>query len=81
MNIDTLYAGKPDIYKLLNAGGEEENHGFPAEGMFPYRPGWFYHPEQDTLVKSAEKIVSDLSHSVGRGSNLILNFLLIAADN
>jgi len=73
MNIDTLYAGKPDIYKLLNAGEEDGKSWVPAEVDVSIRPGWFYHPEQDTLVKSAEKLFQIYLNSVGRGSNLILN--------
>jgi len=37
------------------------------------RKGWFYHTEEDTLVKSPEKLFDIYLTSVGRGSTLLLN--------
>jgi alpha-L-fucosidase len=70
---DTLYAGKPGIEKLLNTGSEDGTAWIPAEVDVSIRKGWFYHPEEDTLVKSPERLFQIYLTSVGRGSTLLLN--------
>ncbi len=70
---DTLFAGKGGIEKLLNEGSENGNAWIPAEVDVSIRPGWFYHAEEDTLVKSPEKLFDIYLTSVGRGSTLLLN--------
>jgi alpha-L-fucosidase len=37
------------------------------------RPGWFYHENEDSLVKTPEKLFDIYLTSVGRGSLLLLN--------
>lgn len=44
----------------------------PAECDVPLRPGWFYHPEHDTKVKSANELFDIYLKSVGRGACLDL---------
>jgi alpha-L-fucosidase len=70
---DTLYAGKAGIEKLLNQGSENGTHWIPAEVDVSIRKGWFYHPEEDTLVKTPEQLFEIYLTSVGRGSTLLLN--------
>lgn len=70
---DTLFAGKAGIEKLLNEGAENGKEWIPAETDVSIRPGWFYHAEQDSLVKSPEKLFDIYLTSVGRGSTLLLN--------
>ena len=70
---DTLYAGKPGIQPLLNSGDPGGTHWIPAEVDVSIRPGWFYHPKEDSLVKSPEKLFEIYLTSVGRGSTLLLN--------
>ncbi len=70
---DTLYAGKGGIEKLLNTGSENGTAWIPAETDVSIRPGWFYHREEDSLVKSPEKLFEIYLTSVGRGSTLLLN--------
>ncbi|MBC9796848.1 alpha-L-fucosidase [Sinomicrobium weinanense] len=70
---DTLYAGKAGINELLATGSEDGNQWIPAEVDVSIRPGWFYHEEEDSLVKSAEALFEIYLTSVGRGSNLLLN--------
>lgn len=73
INPDTLYAGKAGIENQLNTGAENGTRWIPAEVDVSIRKGWFYHPEEDTLVKSAERLFEIYLTSVGRGSNLLLN--------
>jgi alpha-L-fucosidase len=70
---DTLYAGKAGIEKLLNEGSENGNQWIPAEVDVSIRKGWFYHAEEDSLVKTPEKLFEIYLTSVGRGSTLLLN--------
>ena len=70
---DTLYAGKPGIEDLLNHGTPGGNTWLPAEVDVSIRPGWFYHPEEDSLVKTPEQLFEIYLTSVGRGSLLLLN--------
>jgi alpha-L-fucosidase len=70
---DTLYAGKAGIEKLLNEGSENGTHWIPAEVDVSIRKGWFYHVEEDSLVKTPEQLFDIYLTSVGRGSTLLLN--------
>jgi alpha-L-fucosidase len=70
---DTLYAGKAGIEKLLNEGAENGSHWIPAEVDVSIRKGWFYHAEEDGLVKTPEQLFDIYLTSVGRGSTLLLN--------
>ncbi len=70
---DTLHAGKGGIEKLLNTGSEDGTSWVPAEVDVSIRPGWFYHENEDSLVKTPEKLFEIYLTSVGRGSNLLLN--------
>lgn len=70
---DTLYPGKSGITELLNTGAENGTHWIPAEVDVSIRPGWFYHAEEDSLVKSPQKLFDIYLSSVGRGSTLLLN--------
>ena len=73
ISLDTLYAGKPGIENLLNTGSENGTAWVPAEVDVSIRPGWFYHAEQDSLVKTPQKLFDIYLTSVGRGGTLLLN--------
>ncbi|WP_242139913.1 alpha-L-fucosidase [Sphingomonas sp. TREG-RG-20F-R18-01] len=46
---------------------------WPAETNTSIRPGWFYHADEDSRVKSPQRLVRLYDESVARGTNLILN--------
>ncbi len=72
--IDTsrLVIGDSDS-KYLNSGDPKGNAWLIGQCDVSIRPGWFYHPEQDTLVKSATDLVDLFYKSVGRNGVLLLN--------
>jgi alpha-L-fucosidase len=73
ISIDTLYAGKAGIENLLNTGSPDGKNWVPAETDVSIRPGWFYHEEEDSLVKTPEQLFKIYLSSVGRGATLLLN--------
>jgi alpha-L-fucosidase len=72
--IDTtgMAPGKADP-KYLNVGDPDGKIWLPAETDVSIRPGWFYHPEEDSKVRSGKDIVDLYYKSVGRNSLLLLN--------
>ena len=46
----------------------------PAEVDVSIRPGWFYHEEQDTMVKSSRELDKLWFRSIGRNAMMLLNF-------
>jgi alpha-L-fucosidase len=73
LTTDTIFAGKAGIEQLLNTGSPDGDKWVPAEVDVSIRPGWFYHKEQDSLVKTPEQLFNIYLTSVGRGSTLLLN--------
>lgn len=45
----------------------------PAECDVSIRPGWFYHPSEDSRVKTPRELVDIYYESIGRGACLLLN--------
>lgn len=72
--IDTtgLAPGKADP-KYLNTGDADGMQWIPAETDVSIRPGWFYHAEEDSKVKTGKQLVDLYYQSVGRNSLLLLN--------
>lgn len=57
----------------LNEGQLNGNAYIPAESDVSIRPSWFYHAEEDNMVKSVEELWDIYCKSVGRNSVLLLN--------
>ncbi len=72
LNKDELYPGG-NFASILGAGHENGNYWVPAEVDVSIRPGWFWHANQDSLVRSPENLMELYFSSIGRNSNLLLN--------
>ena len=69
---DSLYPGMPN-FNDFSSGQENGTHWVPTETDVSIRPGWYYHPEEDSKVKSLSKLVDIYFNSVGLNSSLLLN--------
>ncbi len=47
---------------------------YPSVVNNSFRPGWFYHAEEDTKQRSVDKLVDNYYQSVGKNSVWLLNF-------
>jgi alpha-L-fucosidase len=72
LNKDEMYPGG-NFAGILGEGQEDGKYWVPAEVDVSIRRGWFYHPSQDSLVRSPENLLGLYYSSVGRNSNLLLN--------
>jgi len=61
------------VMRMLQDGDPSGSAWRPGETDVSIRPGWFYHPAEDTRVKSVEQLVELYFTSVGRNSKLLLN--------
>ena len=57
---------------LLGSGTRDGRQWVPAEADVSIRPGWYYHPEQNNQVRSAQNLIDLYFQSVGRGASLNL---------
>ena len=57
----------------LNQGNYNGKHWIGAEADVSIRKGWFYHPNEDSTVKSGATLFDLYLKSVGRGGNMLLN--------
>ncbi|MBM4092358.1 MAG: alpha-L-fucosidase [Planctomycetes bacterium] len=64
--------GLSDI-AALPQGQPDGTHWVPAEVDVSIRPGWFYHADQDSRVKTVDQLLEIYYSSVGNGCNLLLN--------
>ena len=56
-----------------NRGDRNGDRWVPAECDVSIRPGWFYHADQDSKVKTPKQLLDLYFVSVGRGASLLLN--------
>jgi len=73
MDPDSCYIRRPGFEKIIVSGMENGSRWIPSEVDVSIRPGWFYHENEDSLVKSPERLFEIYLQSVGRGAVLLLN--------
>ncbi len=69
------YAGYdgPGVAEILQTGHPHGSVWRPGETDVSIRPGWFWHPAEDTKVRSVDNLFELHLTSVGRNSKLLLN--------
>jgi alpha-L-fucosidase len=72
LNREDFVPGRADEARL-NRGDRPGTHWVPAECDVSIRPGWFYHAQEDSRVRTPEDLVDLYYSSVGRGASLHLN--------
>jgi alpha-L-fucosidase len=72
LNKDDFAPGRADVARL-NHGDRPGSHWLPAECDVSIRPGWFYHANEDSKVKTGAALVDLYYSSVGRGGSFLLN--------
>ncbi|TFF37501.1 alpha-L-fucosidase [Mucilaginibacter psychrotolerans] len=61
-------------YDMLHYGLENGNAWVQAEVNTSIRPEWFYHPSEDTKVKTLPQLMDTYYNSIGRNATFLLNF-------
>ena len=61
------------VMRMLQQGDPNGTVWRPGETDVSIRRGWFYHPAEDTRVRSVDNLVGLYFTSVGRNSKLLLN--------
>jgi len=61
-------------WNMLHYGLETGNSWVPAEVNTSIRPEWFYHPNEDSKVKTVPVLMETYYNSIGRNGSLLLNF-------
>ena len=73
---DPCWPTMPD-HPYVQAEGNSGVRGaplwWPAETNTSIRPGWFYHPDENTKVKTPARLMRFFDESVARGTNMHLN--------
>jgi len=72
LNLRDFSPGNADT-KRLNHGDRGGANWAPAECDVSIRPGWFYHANEDSKVKSPQQLLDIYFNSVGRGATMLLN--------
>jgi alpha-L-fucosidase len=61
-------------WNMLHYGLENGDSWVPAEVNTSIRPEWFYHPHEDSQVKTVPQLMETYYNSIGRNGTLLLNF-------
>jgi alpha-L-fucosidase len=61
-------------YDMLHYGVENGNAWVPAEVNTSIRPEWFYHPGENSRVKTVPQLMETYYNSIGHNGTLLLNF-------
>ncbi|WP_267294114.1 alpha-L-fucosidase [Parachryseolinea silvisoli] len=61
-------------WAMLHYGLESGDSWVPAEVNTSIRPEWFYHPDEDSKVKTVPQLMETYYNSIGRNGTLLLNF-------
>ena len=72
INTDSLTIGSSKT-DYLNTGDPKGTKWIVGQCDVSIRPGWFYHTDQDSLVKTPQQLADIYYKSVGRNSLLLLN--------
>ena len=59
---------------MLRFGVEDGDSWVPGEVNTSIRPGWFYHTNEDSRVKTVPQLMNIYYSSIGRNATLLLNF-------
>jgi alpha-L-fucosidase len=62
-----------EVMRSLREGDRDGTVWRPGETDVSIRPGWFWHPAEDSRVRTAENLEQLWFTSVGRNSKLLLN--------
>jgi alpha-L-fucosidase len=73
-NWSLLNATGEVTWNMLHHGLENGNAWVPAEVNTSIRPEWFYHPGENTKVKTVPQLMDTYYNSIGRNGSLLLNF-------
>lgn len=60
-------------YDMLHYGVENGDSWVPGEVNTSIRPEWFYHPSEDSKVKTLHQLMDTYYHSIGRNATFLLN--------
>lgn len=63
----------PYVQSEGNSGVRGGKLWWPAETNTSIRPGWFYHSDEDSKIRSPENLIRYYDTSVARGTNMHLN--------
>lgn len=61
-------------WNMLHYGVENGDSWVPAEVNTSIRPEWFYHPSEDSKVKTVPRLMDTYYNSIGHNGSLLLNF-------
>lgn len=61
-------------YEMLHFGVENGDSWVPGEVNTSIRPEWFYHPSENSKVKTLPQLMDTYYNSIGRNGTFLLNF-------